>query len=682
MVEQTLSFRVAYWLAALLLFLAAALRTADLTSLPGGVHAGEITDMRVTERVRLGTIEVFYDLRTPEGEGREGLYHTVTAIVTAFIGNGPLGYHLVSMWASLLTLGVVYALVTRLYGPLAGITALALLVLNLPYILAGRMVSREIFLPGLVAGVMLVLARGLAVYREPHPTLPLNTIFAALGLMLGLGFYLHPIHFFVVLFAVLFIILRLSTQRSRRLPEESLPYLRFSLVVLIIIITPYLVSSIRLPELSGIQRLWGGYSLIEHSLPGSILNSLGGLIFLGDANPVHNLAGRPLVDLFSGLLLIIGLLVAGRDARQLRYALPILAGVCLLPATLLAPASPDFQRMLPLLPLIALFVGLGVQAIYQSINTRLGGVVGWLALIALFAFNLQWTLRDLFQAWPQQPGIATAFNTRIGLLARELDRTGAEQPTLICDTPVAGSDLNATDQLLLMMNRTMFAPRFADCGSGLVFINGGEGQQIAFPRLESYERLPDFSRQWLEQGRVEVDPLAPPDSLVRLNVAATLADRLGQFTTTAPVAYAPEGRQGQEGPVPPPVRFGGNLTFAGYEPQPEGAYQPGGVVTVITWWRVDGPLPPDLRFFIHILSDPAAIVTQNDSISVDVTTLQPRDVFAQITFVPLPLTLPDGIYTLSIGAVQAQTEARLPVLDEAGGRRGDRLFIGTIVVRR
>jgi hypothetical protein len=673
---------VAYWLAALLLFLGAAVRVFGLTSLPGGIHAGEITDMRVTERVRLGTIEVFYDLRTDEGEGREGLYHTLTALTTALIGNGPLGYHLVSVWASLLTLAVVYALVTRLYGPLAGIVALALLVLNLPYILAGRMVSREVLLPGMVAGVMLVLARGLAVYREPHPTLPLNTIFAVLGLMLGAGFYLHPIHFFIVLFAVLFIILRLSSRRNLRLPEESLPYLRFSLVVLVIIVMPYLVSSIRLPELSGISRLWGGYSLTEHSLPGSILNNLGGLIFLGDPNPVHNLAGRPLIDLFSGMLLIIGVLIAARDARQSRYALPLLAVVCLLPAVLLSPNSPDFQRLLPLLPLIALFVGLGVQTILQSIPSRMGRLAGWLALIVLFGFNLQWSLRDLFEAWPAQPQIATAFNTRIGLLARELDRTADDLPTLVCDTPVAGSDLNATDQLLLMMNRKAFSPRYADCGTGLVFINGGEGQQIAFPRLESYQQLPEFSRMWLQEGRVATDPDAPLDSLLIVDAAVALADQIGQFTTTAPIAYAPEGRQGDEGVFPPPVRFGGNLTFAGYEPQPAGAYQPGGVVTVITWWRVDGPLPPDLRFFTHILSDPAAIVTQNDSISVDVTTLQPRDVFAQITFVPLPLTLPDGTYTLSIGAAQATTGARLPVLDESGQRRGDRLFIGTIAVQR
>lgn len=674
--------RFAYWLAAVLLLAAAWLRIANLTTLPGGVHAEEITDIRVTERIRLGTIEVFYDLQSTEGEGREGLYHTGTALVTAFIGNGPLGYHLISVWASLLTLAVVYALVMRLYGPLAGITALALLVFNLPFILAGRMVSREILLPGLVAGVMLVLARGLSVYREPHPTLPLNTVFAVLGLMLGAGFYLHPIHFFILLFAILFIILRLSSRRNLRLPEQSLPYLRFSLVVLIIIVMPYLVSSIRLPELSGIQRLWGGYSLTEHSLPGSILNSLGGLIFLGDSNPAHNLAGRPLIDLFSGMVLIIGVLIAARDARQSRHALPLLATVCLLPAALLSPDSPDFQRMLPLLPLIALYVGLGVQSIYQSIPSRLGKVAGWVAIIGLLAFNVQWSVRDLFETWPNQAAMATTFNTRIGLLARELDRTAANVPTLICDTPIEGSGLNATDQLLLMMNRKAFTPRYADCGTGLVFINGGEGQQIAFPRLQSYERLPDFSRVWLQQGRVEVDPDAPPDSLIRLNAASALADQLGRFTTTAPIAYAPEGRQGQEGVIPPPIRFGGNLTFAGYEPQPEGAYQPGGVVTVITWWRVDGPLPPDLRFFTHILSDPAAIVTQNDSISVDVTALQPRDVFAQITFVPLPLTLPDGGYTLSIGAAQSMTGARLPVLDETGQRRGDRLFIGSITVQR
>ena len=84
-------------------------------------------------------------------------------------------------------------------------------------------------------------------------------------------------------------------------------------------------------------------------------------------------------------------------------------------------------------------------------------------------------------------------------------------------------------------------------------------------------------------------------------------------------------------------------------------------------------VPPDIRLFTHILSDPAAIISQTDTLSVLATQLQPRDVFIQITFVELPNSTPAGDYAISIGAYQASDHMRLAVLD--GDReRGTRLF--------
>jgi hypothetical protein len=79
--------------------------------------------------------------------------------------------------------------------------------------------------------------------------------------------------------------------------------------------------------------------------------------------------------------------------------------------------------------------------------------------------------------------------------------------------------------------------------------------------------------------------------------------------------------------------------------------------------------------FTHILSDPAAIIAQSDTISVLASQLLPRDIFIQITFVPLPDSTPDGNYEVSIGAYQESDDMRLPVIDKTQQERGTRLFL-------
>ena len=673
-----MSFRVGFALAVVLLLLAAVLRIWDLSTLPAGLHRDEITDIRVAETIRQGNIEVFYNVGN---EGREGLYHTLLTVVTGVVGNGLLGYHIVSVWVSLLALALVYTLVTRLFGALAGVSALALLTVNMYFILAGREVEREIVLPVIVTGVMLGLARGLSVYRYTHPRLPLNTIFAALGLLLGLGFYIHPAHFLIVLFSVIFIIYLMSREQ---LSQQTMGYLRFMILVMIIVATPYLISSIRLPDLSGFRRLWGDFDITQHSPFQAYLNGLGGLFFLGDANPVHNIPGRPLIDLISGLLLLVGVLTGLLNWRLPRYALPLIAGVVLTPVVFLANTSPNFSQYLVLLPLVALFFGLGVSSLYRAMRTQLARRVFGLGLLLLLGFNLVWLMVDLFERWPQQSQVYTAYHSRLGQIARYLDLTAGEWPTLICDSrgpsSVSTDNLRDTDMILLMMNRKNIAPRFADCGSGLVFINGGDGQQIVLPEADTLEKMHPYLRRWMSLGEIVTAPDVPPNSIVRLSVSGALADTIGRFTTTAPAGYAPEAPGANELAVPP-VPFGGNIAFLGYDEKPTLDYTQGGIITSITYWRADGRIPPDLRIFTHVLSDPVSIAAQNVTISTDVSQLQSRDIFIQITFVPLPLSIPEGAYSISVGAYDLASSSPMPVL-ENGQPRGTRLFLGQIMVRK
>lgn len=622
------------------------------------------------ESVRAGRIEAFYNLSPLGSEGgREGLYHVMLATASTISGGGLIGYRILSVLANLLALALVYAVGMRLYGPLAGVAAMALLAVGLWPILVSREIGRETFLPLLVSAVLLALAKALPVYQQHRESG--TTPYAALALLLGLGFYIHPTNFLITLASMMFIVYMVLSPRY--LSRRVLSFTSFALLVLIIIVTPYVISSIRLPALDGAGRVFGGYTIAQRPPLDAILSGINGLFFAGDTNPARNLPGRPLVDLVSGVLILIGIIAAVRHWRRPRYMLLLMTAVTLLPVAFFTIDSPNFAAFTPLLPLLALFFGLGVATLYGSLAANARRIMSF-GLVALFIFNIVWTARDLFQIWPRLPETQAVYNSRVGQLAHYLDLTAETIPTVMCSPTMLQANLTNTQLISLMMNRKNSPIRYADCGTGMVFANGGERQQVILSEEGMLDQIHPYIRDWLSFGSVQTSEDLPPDTVIILDVSQELSeDKIGGFTTTTPVSFGPESPGGAK-VVYPPVRFGGNITFLGYERETGGAYQPGGVVTAITYWRVDGPLPPDLRLFTHLLSDPAAIISQQDTISVVPSQLEPRDIFIQISFVNLPASTPDGQYEMSIGAYQRSDSMRLMVFHE-DQPRGSRLFL-------
>ncbi len=530
-----MSNRVSYALVVGLLLLAAVLRLSQLATLPPGLTADEIDNVRITETVRQGRVEVFYNLH---GEGREGLYQTfVTAATSA--GGGLIGYRILSIWIGLITLALIYALGTRLFGTLAGLAATALLSVGLFPVLLARAITPETILPLFVTAVLLALARSLPIYGTQAPLETKTAPFAALGVLLGLGFYLHPISLVVALFVMVLIAYLVLTKRP--FTRRMLSYTWFALVVMIVIAMPYVISTIQRPELAAAGRL-----LVDDpskSFVQSLVGGLNGLFFVGDSSPALNLPGRPLIDLVSGLLLVVGLVSALRCWRQSRCMLLLLACLFIMPFALLAPGSPNFLAFAPLLPLIALFFGLGVTTLYHSLppNSRR---IAALALVALLAFNVVWTVRDLFTNWANLPQMQQVYNARLGKLAHYLDLSAGQTPTLICtsnlrpqNNPVTLSD---TQLLALMMHRQDAILRYADCGTALILTNGGEREQIILAQPDDLPGFNPYLRNWLAQGQVLDQPGLPTNSVILLQVAQALATRIGSFTTTEPVMFAPE----------------------------------------------------------------------------------------------------------------------------------------------
>jgi hypothetical protein len=488
---------------------------------------------------------------------------------------------------------------------------------------------------------------------------------------LGFGLYVHPISVVIALASAAFIVYMVLS--SQPMSRQTLNYVGFAVLVMIIIGMPYLISTIRTPELSGFGQLLGNYDASQQSLLQTIAAGLSGIIFRGDHNPAHNLPGRPLVDLVSGLLILLGLMVAIRFWRQPRFALPLIVTVLLAPVAFLTSNSPDFLAFSALLPLLALFFGLGVNLLFHSLRgmaRRIGGA----GLVALLAFNLLWLAGDLFEGWPQEAAVQTAYNHHLLQLSQYVEATATTIPTVMCT-----SNERLGSQIIQWMSSRPLPLRYAECQSGLVLAQGGETQQVILPEPEILEQTHPHLRDWLLRGTFVDAPGLPQESILTMNVVDQLADAVGRFTTTAPLRYAPEAPGETGSVIAPPVRFGGNVTFLGYALDETETYLPGETITAITYWRADGMIPPDLLLFTHVLSDPVSIIAQIDIINVDPRQLQDRDVFIQVTHVPLPAAIPEGDYLISVGAYQASSDVRLDVLED-NQPRGTRLFLYPIRV--
>ncbi len=668
--------RMSYVIVVLLLLVAAVLRTYDLANFPPGFSEDEIINIRLVDNVRQGDIFVFYP---GEDGGREGMYHVIVAFVTAFVGEGTIGFRIVSVWLGMLSIAIVYTLGHHLFNPIVGVVAASTITANMSVVLLSRAVTSDATALFLVSAIMLALARSLPVYRRTRVVTSNVVSFAALGGLLGISFYLHPSSLFIVLGAMLYIghllYIRNAMFRQRR------SYTGFAILLMLIISMPYLISSINLPQYSAGQRVLAQYS--DGALA-SAADALLSIVGQGDMDPRHNLPGRSLGDALSAMFILVGIGICIRRRHRPRFMLVLIMFVITLPAALIVENSPNFFRISVTFPFLAIFLGIGIYALIRTrlfvdVVFRRLAVAGLLLLLCL---GLLWTWQDLFVEWRNNDQVIQAVNGDLGQIAHYLDAVGDTKPVVFCNSDWLSRQpephLTRTDKTLLMMNRKRFVYHEADCSRSLLLTNGGESQFIVFFDATARSAVHPYLSDWLGLGEAVAGKL-PRDAVFELDAAQALADRAGVFTTTAPVSYAPEVAE----PVPlaPPIRFGDNLTFLGYEPDVTRIITPGGSVEVITFWRAEGDLPADLTLFHHLLSDPITMFSNNDVIYVNPALINGRDVFIQATMVDIPPLARPGQYIVSVGAYRRQTpdQPRLPVLHD-DQLLGDRIFLYDIEV--
>jgi len=649
-----LSKRGYYALAVLVILLAAALRLWQLNTLPLGVRSDEIHSLALVDKIRSGQtgIGIFYPV--PQGEAvREGLYYTLLTVITFLTGSGLLGTRIFSTWAGIITVALIYTLGVRLYGRMAGLAAMLCMAVMSMALFLSRTILVNALLPLYTTALLLALARAFPVYRGARDEGTTTAAYAALGVLLGLGLYLHPISLLLILAAMTFIVFLLFVAPGKR---PRVGDVGFAILLIMILSLPYVITSINRPDFAASNRIIGGYG----SITMSIINTFGGVFLRGDMNPAHNLPGRPLLDLVSGVFVLIGLLVCLRGWRTPRFAMILLTLILVLPGVILTQDAPNFLSFAPLLPLVALLFGLGVVTLTENTPRPTRRIV-YVGVACVVLFNLVWTGRDIFILWPAREDVRVLYNGDAAALAYYLDRTAGTTPTALCDinydADVPSTGYSAAQLVQRLMNRKNAPIRLFNCRRSLVFTNGGANEQIVLADPAARTNFPPLIQGWFDQATPVTDEGLPAGAVIQLDVSTTLADQLGAFTTTTPALLL---NNRSEIVAPPPIRLGQNVTWLGYQASGN-IYKAGDTLSVMTYWRAEGPVPTDLRLFVHLLSDPSTIVRQRDVLYVDPTRLQDRDVWLNITEVMLPRTLLPGEYRVSIGAYQGQGGTRLLV---------------------
>jgi len=660
-----------------LLLVAAFFRLWQLGTVPPGMHAEEIINAQLSERMQQGDIAVIYDDVRPV---REGLYYALLAISSALMGRGLILWRLPSVWLTMLALAVTLQLMRRLFGVRVALMTTGLMAVSFWSVWMGRTVQHVALMPLMTVLVIYTLTRA----YQAREAAQAGLWFTIGGLALGIAQYVHVTAWTLIVLVVAFVVYRAVV--DRRDVQRHRGNLIYAFLLMGVICLPLLIFLGRHPGVREPVPIAAQPNLLAE-IPERLVTSLAALTLRGDRLPWHNLPGRPVVGPFLALLMILGIGVVLARWRRAPYGLAILwLAIGLLPTTFL-PQQPDFEYMAVIQPVVFAFPAIGLRTIFQFLRERLKARAALLATSAVSATvgilivgHAAWSYRDYFLIWPTLGDVRLDYQADLGLIAHYLDTSADPTPVSVCSTPVDRGDdplaLTNAELLGYLMHRQDLPIRYFDCTQSLVLANGGESQRLIFPRGHYYDHLPGPLLIWMRYARDEHVPGIRPDVVMRLDVSREIADYVGAFITTALTAWPPEANDPQLATLPVP--FGYNITFLGYEIRDD-TVRAADWVELATYWRLDGPPPPELTLFAHMLGSPVVILAQDDELGVQTATLHPRDIFIQHSMIQTPEGTAPGLYTLSVGLYFPHSGQRLPVL-EGGIIKADRLFLRPVTV--
>ena len=375
------------WLLLAILLAGAFLRCAALGAMEDMLHYDEayngVDALSLLQYPRLTPF-------LPGNYGRESGWCYILTLFIALFGVRPFSLRLAAALVSVLTLVASYALGKELFGRRgATLTAAALAVLYWSVHLS-HLALRANLLPlvGTLAFAALLHAQRTNALRW----------WVIGGLCTGLLGYTYYSAYFWILYAFVLLAWWAVGDREKRRGAG------LALLIAMLVLLPmgsYALSHREVLARPGMVGVFG---------PREVWNNM--LLWArawfqqGDPNAEFNLPGRPILDLWLGILFLLGLASLPSVTRRRWHGLWVVGlALCAVLPSLLSDQVPHFLRAVGLTIPIALTTGAGAGAVERVTRRLAGRAVAALLPLALLTMSGIATYRDFYGRWLNHPEV-------------------------------------------------------------------------------------------------------------------------------------------------------------------------------------------------------------------------------------------------------------------------------------
>jgi 4-amino-4-deoxy-L-arabinose transferase-like glycosyltransferase len=609
----------------LILGLAAFLRLYMLGRFPPGLYFDEAADaFDALETLRTGHWPAFYDSQG----GKEALWFWLLAIVFWIAGFGILQMRILAALVGILTVGAVWWAARELFSvdddgsasdlALLSAAAIATLFVHVHFSRDGYRLLTQPLVGSLALGA---LWRGLRTRRWGW--------FLAAGALLGLAMYTYAAaRFYLVLLAAFFLLEWVLAQpRRASMLVRYLGALAGMAVMAVVAVIPMGLHLLENPELilhrpsevSVFSPTWN-QGQAWSALLDSVWRNYAGLVWKGTLDTHWNIPGRPLLDILTIPLFLLGIVASVRRWRRPAYLFLLLWLVILyLPAVLSYDRVPTFHRSQGATPAAVMLVAVGARTAWRWLVSR--GLLGrWgesvtlpLAVILLISGPI--TFRDYFLRW-----------------GPSWDAYLATQPYFLELVELMNADPEVEAVYLLpydLRNGKYEHPDlklFYHGVSPYISISDHEGGLLAALTDATAGRRVVRVVDWKVGRSVEADPKGLIPALLTMYgqpmgaTADTPAYRIESFRLA--------GKNIDFRPLPPlqtvKIPLGDGLTLQGFAFGPTnraelaagGPLRVGEYAWVMVQWRVEGPAAADYKASVRLV-DGDGVLAQQDKFLIN-----------------------------------------------------------------
>ncbi len=406
-------------LSAILLF-ALLIRLYNLNEVPPGLWFDEADligeAIRISEEPSSTPVFVAF-------QNLPSLMSVLTAIQIEFTGISISTGRLVAAGFGLAGIAAMFLMMRYMAGTLMGLTAAFLIAVMRWDIIWSRVGLHAISLPFFAALSAWLTYRAIRSERASD--------FALAGISLGLGMWFYsPFRMFplVIGFVLLHALVFAKSDGRRRL------LVNIGVLVLFMLIVAAPVAEVALIYPEEFFRRTGVVFISNFVGEGETLSAIVDnfrrhiLMFhiQGDPNGRHNIPGAPMLDVFSGMLMLVGLVVAVFRWRNAAYiVLPVWVLVMIMPGVLTIPwEAPQSLRSITVIPAVAALITLGLDFILRTAQSvgwrwvRFGAAAAVALLLAVIAYT---NINTYFGEQAEHPEVYASFSTAESLMQIDVD---------------------------------------------------------------------------------------------------------------------------------------------------------------------------------------------------------------------------------------------------------------------